>query len=78
MRFPASQFSLSFAYIYEVTNTVTGLREKNHIAWVNSGASRNSTALEPLYGVNGGLVPDFPATFRDAKALGSKYLCLVL
>ena len=62
-----------------MTNTVAALREKNNIARViNSGASRNSTALEPLYGVNGELVPDFPATFGDAKALDGKCLGLIL
>ncbi|PUU74935.1 hypothetical protein B9Z19DRAFT_1132192 [Tuber borchii] len=48
----------------------TSRQERNNIARViKSGASRNSTALEPLYGVNGELVLDFPATFGDAKAL---------
>ena len=68
-----------YTRVYEVINSVTALREKNNIARViNSGASRNSTALEPFYGVNGELVPDFPETFGDAKALDGKYLGLIL
>ena len=74
-----SVFLVFSLFIYEVTNKETGLREKNNTARViNSGANRNSTALEPLYGVNGELVPDFPATFGDAKALDGKCLCLFL
>ena len=62
-------------FIYEVSDKETGLREKNNIARVmNGGASRNSTALEPLYGVNGELVPDFTPTFGDAKALDGRFL----
>lgn len=61
--------------LWEVTNNATGLRERNSIARViNSSADRNSTELEPLCGVNGQVVPSFPATLGDAKALNGERL----
>ena len=58
-----------------MTNSATGLRESNNISrQINSSGDPNSTALEPFYGVDGQLVPGFPATFGEARALVGKLL----
>ncbi|PUU77484.1 hypothetical protein B9Z19DRAFT_1128222 [Tuber borchii] len=50
-------------------------QEKNRIArLINRRANRDSTVLEPLYGINGQLVPGFPRTLGDAKRLNDNAL----
>ncbi|KAG0132087.1 hypothetical protein HOY82DRAFT_484107 [Tuber indicum] len=60
----------------EILQQVEGLKEegsrqdKNSIARViNNSASLDGTPLEPFYGINGQLAPNFPATLGHAKRL---------
>ncbi|RPA90474.1 hypothetical protein L873DRAFT_1782718 [Choiromyces venosus 120613-1] len=47
-------------------------RDKNNIArLINHNATRGTTSLEPFYGLNGQLVPDFPRTGADIGRLNS-------
>ncbi|KAG0138163.1 hypothetical protein HOY82DRAFT_588739 [Tuber indicum] len=46
--------------------------DKNSVARAaNNSADRDDAPLEPFYGVNGGLIPRFPATLGDVKRLSS-------
>src|SRR5437899_2532719 len=83
MRFPASKsishpFIFCFIFICEVTDSVTGLSDRNSVARaINNGADRDGSPLEPFYGVDGQLIPHFPATLGDTKRLSGKCLNLL-
>ncbi|PUU74345.1 hypothetical protein B9Z19DRAFT_1196291 [Tuber borchii] len=53
--------------------------EQNRIArLINRRAKRDNTVLEPFYGFNGQLIPDFPRTLGDTKRLNSLDLTILL
>ncbi|PUU82303.1 hypothetical protein B9Z19DRAFT_1061989 [Tuber borchii] len=56
----------------EVTNGAAHVRDKNNVArLLNGRLSHASHALEPFYGSNGELIPDFPRTNADIGRLNS-------
>jgi len=64
-----------FLFVFEVTNSTTGPRKRNHLGQrINKCVNRDSTSLGQFFGVNGQLVSGFPRTLGDAKKLNGKNL----
>jgi len=59
----------------EVTNSATHLRDKNNLArLLNSRLSLAAHRLEPFYGADGEVIPNFLKTGAELNRLNSKYI----